>query len=68
MTTSTTDWLTGLLTCKDEGGKGLAKVESADENRVVQELLGKESLVTISFTCPRHDRRAGGLDRAAGLH
>ena len=46
---------------------GLAKIESAEENRVVQELLGEVSIVTILVTCYRHDRGQGGLDRAAGL-
>ena len=41
MTASSNDWLTGLLTCKEMGGNGLAKVESAEENTVVQELLGE---------------------------
>ena len=42
--------------------RGLAKVESAEENRVVKELLGEALLVKISVTC--HDvtcpRHAGG--------
>ena len=43
---------------------GLAKIESAEENRVVQELLGEVSTVTILFKCHVYSSSYQGARRA----